>query len=221
MASCHITEQLGLVSVWCLCGPNPFCPPPSASLFLLALSSSHIIGVCLHVSLCVWPSLTSFLQSCLCFRYSLLLTYGLFPLSLIHPSGSNWYATSSMKPSLPSPGQTIHSIFWAAIVVRVDPLLAFNHFLLCTIIICRRLSFATFQLQPWVNSSLFIDLPSGNYAQHLEKLWEWFTTINVKVQEHSKCIINISSLSPIPCVGFVYLLISTFLITLYRRPGLW
>ena len=130
---------------------NTYCSPLSAGSLLYAYFSSHIICVCLCASLCI--SLLIFIPTFmpLCFRYSLFLTYGLFPSSLTHQSRSSWNSISSIKSSLTFPGQRIHPILWAAIVLFVYFSFTFNHFLLC---ICRGFSF-TFQLQLWVNQLNF------------------------------------------------------------------
>ena len=68
---------------------NTYCSPLSAGSLLYAYFSSHIICVCLCASLCI--SLLIFIPTFmpLCFRYSLFLTYGLFPSSLTHQSRSS------------------------------------------------------------------------------------------------------------------------------------
>jgi len=141
---------------------NTYCSPLSAGSLLYAYFSSHIICVCLCASLCI-SSLLIFIPTFmpLCFRYSLFLTYGLFPSSLTHQSRSGWNSISSIKSSLTISGQRIHPILWAAIVLYVYFSFTFNHFLLC---ICRGFSF-TFQLQLWVENQLNFQVSSLSICQ--------------------------------------------------------
>lgn len=166
--------------------------PLSTGSLLYEYFSGHIICVCLCASLCISSLLIFIPTPCLCFTYSLILTYGLShhlllitqDLAEIPPLPSSLLLPSQAKEFSPSSG--------AATVLYVYFSFTFNHFLLY---ICIRFSFTTFQLQLWINQLNFKSqvYPPAKWeplCPTYRVVMELFKAINMNVLEHSRWTIN-------------------------------